>query len=130
LFLAQKPALIFKRLRLCVGVIQEKDRDLLVGLLADIHGPMNAGDRLFPFNLPRPNRKTLAFASIAVLDQEQITSHDHRHATKRIAMPGHGLTRSKTQAAHDCGAVLQYDFVGHFDSRNNFAIPAIKLGAA
>lgn len=84
---------------------------------------MGARDRLFPLDLPRPNFKALAFASLAVFDAQKITADDYCDTTKRIAMPRHSLTRSKAQTAYDCGSVLKHNFIRHFNSRGPCPAP-------
>ena len=45
--------LFLGRLRHCVWAVEQEDCNLLVGLPADIHRPMNTGARFFPLNLSR-----------------------------------------------------------------------------
>jgi hypothetical protein len=117
----RRRALILTRLRNRVGAIKQENGDLLIWLLTDIDRPMHAGARLFPLDLPWPNLNTLTFASIAVLDGEEITSQDHCDPAKSIAMPRHRLTGSKTQTTYHCGSVLKHDFVRHFDTYRTIA---------
>ena len=58
----------FARLRHCVRLVEQENRNLLIVQLADIHRPMHAGARLLPLNLPRRDLDALALASVAVFD--------------------------------------------------------------
>jgi len=59
---------ILRRLRHRVRSVEQEDRNLLVGLLADIQRPMNTGTRLVPLNLTGRDLNALALASVAVFD--------------------------------------------------------------
>ena len=87
--------LFLGRLRHCVWAVEPEDCNLLVGLLTDIHRPMNTGARLFPLDLSRRDLNALALAAVTVLNGEEIASQDQRHSMKWIAMPRHSLAGSK-----------------------------------
>jgi len=87
--------LFLGRLRHCVRAVEQEDCNLLVGLLTDIHRPMNTGARLFPLDLSRRDLNALALAAVTVLNGEEIASQDHCHSMKWIAMPRHSLAGSK-----------------------------------
>jgi hypothetical protein len=106
--------LFFYRLRHGVRAVEHEDRDLLVGLLADIHRTMNTGARLLPLDLSRRNPHAMALSSIPVLDQEHISAQHHCHSLKWIAMPRHSLAGSKAQTPHHRGSIVEDDFVCHF----------------
>ena len=55
---------VILRLRHRVRAVEQEDRDLLVGLLADVHRAMNALGWLFPLDLSRRDLNALALASI------------------------------------------------------------------
>lgn len=81
--------LLFPRLRHRVWAVEQEYGDLLVGLLADIHRPMNAGARLFPIDLPGPDLNALAVAAIAILNREDVTAQQRPllDGTDRDATP-------------------------------------------
>jgi hypothetical protein len=87
--------LLLGRLRYCVWAVEQEDCNLLVGLLTDIHRPMNTGARLFPLDLSRRDLNALALAAVTVLNGEEIASQDHCHSLKWIAMPRHSLAGSE-----------------------------------
>jgi len=105
--------LFLGRLRHRVRAVEQEDRDLLVGLLADIHGAMNALGRFFPVHLSR--RDLDALAAVAIFNREEIATQNHSDPVKRIAMPRHCLAGSKAQAAHHSCSVVYDDFVRHCD---------------
>jgi hypothetical protein len=51
-----------------IGAVEQEDRNRLIGLPANIHGPVNTVGWLFPVNLPRRNLAPKALSSIPVLD--------------------------------------------------------------
>ena len=61
-------------LRHCVRTVEQKDRDLLVGLLSDIHSAVNTGARFFPIDLSRRDLDSQALTTIAVLNRQEITA--------------------------------------------------------
>ena len=63
-----------------VRAVEQENRDLLVGLLADIHGVVNALTRLLPLNLTGRDLNALALSSITVLNREQVAT--------RLCAPG------------------------------------------
>jgi hypothetical protein len=65
-----------------VRALEQEDRDLFVGLLADIYSPMNTVRWLLPVNLSRRNLDATALSSIPVLDQEHIPAQHDRYAMK------------------------------------------------
>jgi hypothetical protein len=48
--------LLFTRLRHCVEAVEQEDRNLLVGLPANMHGPVNTVGRILSVNLSRRSR--------------------------------------------------------------------------
>ena len=74
--------LFLGRLRDCVRAVEQQDRDLLVGLLADVHSAVNALGWLLLVNLSRRDLNALAPGSITVLNAKQIASQDHCHSLK------------------------------------------------
>jgi hypothetical protein len=64
--------LFLGRLRHRVRAVEQEDRDLLVGLLADIHSAVNALSWLLPVNLPRRNPDLMTLSSIPILNAEEI----------------------------------------------------------
>jgi len=66
--------LLLGRLRHCIRTVEQENCHLLVGLLADIHRPMNAGAGLLPVNLSGRDLNPQALTAISVLDQEEITT--------------------------------------------------------
>ena len=91
----ETPNLLLSRLRHRVRAVEQEDSDLLVGLLPDIHRPMNTRTRLFPINLSRCDLDAVVLASIAVLNREEIASQDHCYPLKWVAMPRHSLAGSE-----------------------------------
>jgi hypothetical protein len=100
-------------LRHGVWPVEQEDGDLLVRLLAHVHGAVKALRRLLPSHLSRRDLDAMALAAIAILDQEDVATQDNGDALKRVAMPRHRLARSQAQPAHQGGFVLEKDFVGH-----------------
>jgi hypothetical protein len=111
--LAAYLALFLGWLRHRVWAIDEKDSDLLIKVLADIHRPVNTGTRFFPLDLTRRDLHGNRITTVAVLNREVIASQNHCHSSKWIAMPRHGLAGGKTQTAHHRGSVMKDDFVRH-----------------
>ena len=87
--------LFLGRLRHGVRAVEQEDRDLFVGLLADVHSAVNSVGWLLPVNLFRRDLNALALAAVTVLNGEEIASQDQRHSMKWIAMPRHSLAGSK-----------------------------------
>jgi hypothetical protein len=54
-----------------IWMIQQKNCDLLIRLLPDIHRPMDTGTRIFPLDLSRRYLDALTLASVAVLNREE-----------------------------------------------------------
>ena len=48
--------------------VEKEDRNLLIGLLPDIHCPMHASTRLLPIKLSQRDLDTLALAAVAIFD--------------------------------------------------------------
>jgi len=103
--------LFLGRLRHRVRAVEQEDRDLLVGLLADVHSPMYAVTRLFPLDLSRRNLDALTLAAIAAFNRDEIAAQDHGNAVKWIAMPRHGFAGRKSKPAHHGGSVMKEGFV-------------------
>jgi hypothetical protein len=111
--LAAYLALFLGWLRHRVWAIEEKDSDLLIKLLADIHRPVNTGTRFFPLDLTRRDLRGNRITTVAVLNREEIASQNYCHSSKWIAMSRHSLAGGKTQTAHHRGSVMKDDFVRH-----------------
>ena len=107
--------LFLGRLRHRVWMVEEEDRDLLVGLRPDIHRPMNTGARFFPIDLSGCDLNAVALAAVTVLNGEGIASQDHCHSLKWIAMPRQSLAQCETKTTHHRGSVMKHDFVCHCD---------------
>jgi hypothetical protein len=84
-------------LRNRVRTVKQENRDLLVGLFADVNRSMDTGTRLFPIYLSRLNVNAQAPASIEVLNRKQVAFQDDCHPLKWIAMPRHRLTGIQMQ---------------------------------
>ncbi len=84
-----------------VGVVEEEDRDLLVWIGSDVHAAMHAVGRLVPVRVPGHEVELEPLAPITVFDREGAATQNHRHAVKRIAMPGHRLTGRQKHAPHE-----------------------------
>ena len=70
---AASPLLLFLgRLRNRVRTVKQENRDLLVGLFADVNRSVDTGTRFFPIYLSRRNINAQAPASIAVLNRKQV----------------------------------------------------------
>jgi len=110
-------SLLFGWLRHRVRAVEQENRNLLVGLLADIHRPVVTGTRLLPIDLARRDFDALDFASVAVLNRQGIPAQHHCDSMEGIAMPRHGLAGSEAEAAHHRGSAIKQDFVGHGSSR-------------
>ena len=61
---------------------QQEDSDLLIGLLANVHGSVNVSARFFPFDLPRRDLDALALAAVVVLNREKFASQNYCHSVK------------------------------------------------
>ncbi|PYX69787.1 MAG: hypothetical protein DMG78_21080 [Acidobacteria bacterium] len=77
--------LLFGRLRNRVRTVKQENRDLLVGLFADVNLSMDTRTRLFPIYLSRRNLNAQAPASIAVLNRKKVAFQDDCHPLKWIA---------------------------------------------
>jgi hypothetical protein len=53
-----------------IGAVEQEDRDLFVGLLADIHRSVYALAWLLPVNLSRRDLNSQAFTAVAILNRE------------------------------------------------------------
>jgi hypothetical protein len=84
-----------------VGVVQEEDGDLLVGLPTDIHTTMDAVGWFIPIDLTGTKGEPLRGAAVTVLDREGITTEENRDAVIGVAMPGSALARSQVLAADE-----------------------------
>jgi hypothetical protein len=102
-------------LRNRVRTVKQENRDLLVGLLADVNRWVDTGTRFFPIYLSRRNINAQAPASIAVLNRKQVAFLNDCHPLKWIAMPSHRLTGSQMQTTHHRGPAMKHDFVCHSD---------------
>ena len=67
-------SLLIPRLRHGIRAVKQENRDLLIHLLADVHGTVDTGTGFLPIDLSRCDLNALARASVAVLDQEEITT--------------------------------------------------------
>jgi len=108
-------SLLIPRLRHGIRAVKQENRDLLIHLLADVHGTVNTGAGFLPIDLSRRDLDSHAVTAIAVFDREQITTQHHCNTMKRIAVPRHSLAKSKAQTSHHRGSVLNKKFVGHGD---------------
>lgn len=84
-----------------VGTIEEKSDDLFEGLLADVHGAVDAIGRLDPIHFADRNVPGLRFPAIAELDAEQVAAEDHGYAMKRVAMPRRGFAGRQPLPANE-----------------------------
>jgi hypothetical protein len=100
-------------LRHGIGAVEQEDRNLLVGLPADIHSAVNALGWLLPIDLSRRNLDAMALSSVAVLDQKRIPAQYVSYPMKWIAMPRHGLAGRETETTNYRGSVMKHDFVCH-----------------
>ena len=75
------------RLRHRVGTIKEEDCNLLVPLMADIDGAVDAGARLVPIRLASRHLDAMGLPTITGLDREDIATHDHRDPMVRVTVP-------------------------------------------
>jgi hypothetical protein len=105
--------LFLGRLHHCVWAVEQENRDLFVGLRADIYSPMNTVGWLLPLDLSRRDLNALALAAVTVLNGEEIAFQDHCHSLKRIAMPRHSLAGSKAQTTHHLGSMVEENFISH-----------------
>jgi hypothetical protein len=124
-----RSARIVKTLNLFIGrlwdrvrAVEQEDRDLLVGLLADIHRPMNAGPRLLPLDLTRVTSTRWLSSPSRYSDRKSPLSHCD--SMEGIAMPPQSLAGSKAQTANHRGSVMKHDFVCHDSSRQGRAYAA------
>ena len=115
------------RLRNSVRAVEKEDRDLLVGLSADIHAPMNPFGGLVPIDLSRLELEAIRWPPVAVFDCQRIASENHRHAVKRIAMPRHGLPRRETETANENCSMLVQRLLDHYLNSNWRMMSSVML---
>ena len=107
--------LFLGRLRHRVWSVEQENRDLLLGLLPDIHRSMNTGTRHFPVHLSRRDLDALALTFVAVFNRDEIASQHHGHPLTWIAMPRHSLAWEQDASDEPPWFVLKEDIVCHDD---------------
>ena len=96
-----------------LGMVEEEDRDLLVENLTDVHAAMNPVGRLIPIRLSWPDRESIAFSGVAILDLEGISRQHNRHPMERIGMPGHRLARCEAHSTDQRRLALEESLLAH-----------------
>jgi hypothetical protein len=97
----------------CIRVIQEEDRDFLVGCAADVDRAMNSIGRFIPIDLARRRREVPTGAPITVFDHECGASEYDCDPVKGIPVPGSGLAGRKVLPPHECGIAMKQDVIEH-----------------
>ena len=96
-------------------MIEKEDGNLLVRLFTDIDTAVNPVSWLIPIDLPWRDREVLALTPITVFNGKCIPVQHDSYSMKRVAMPGHSLTRREIEAADMSCPALEEDFIFQVD---------------
>src|SRR6185503_7311958 len=92
-------------------MIEKEDRNLFVEFFTDVDAAVNPVGWLIPIYLTRSDREALTLAPVAVFNGKCIPAQHDSYSMKRVAMPGHSLTKREIEAADMSCPALEEDFI-------------------